>query len=639
MPPKGTADRVRLDGNPYVVRDYQVQEVAPLADQIRQGSLTQADRANESIAAQDSWHNGFGIGNMEQDTNARYHYAQNIDARIKNQLILGPLATETLFTTPAQAQAIVQFIEFNSEWFAIGTRYVYKWNSGTGTWDTDKDMGATAVAIKGAATVYSTYLVVGAGAAVDYWRRTTAGVWDQPAVIKAQLMTTIGDTLWRVFTANQLSSSSDFTTWASAVSIGDANRQAVSLIDYGGIPQVGKPEGFFSYDGTDVNNNLPELAFRLDAANTRGGKPSRGKAYLPVGPALWRYSTDQIVTEGKPTFQAEVLAPGITRESVDEVRGSIIDLWPDVDFLWGILAAQSGNYYIVAYDYNPTIGQGWHQVMMVGTTALTALGRFHESGSNPRVWFSQGTEIYYFILPRNAQNPYIDTNCRYAPLGDIWLPVEADVFDDVDKAQLSVKIEIENVTTARYVEIAYTIDDGAETTLKRVTTDGLSALFFPSSTTGRRIALHLRLVTDDPAESPRVLALSRHFQLRFERKRRWTMKVVASRVADANIRETAISQITNLESARDTISPVDFYDKNGRNFSVFVESVGELIPQQQDVRKGDAIEQADPVFLCPLSLLEWRSGLGVYRYNSATTVFDDRAKWSNGSDDNRAFYS
>ena len=637
MPPKGTADKIILDGHPYVVRDYQTDEVAPLANQIRQGSVTQADRSNESISAQTSWHNGYGIGNMEDDTNHRYHYAQNIDARIKNQLILSPLPTATSFTTPGNAQPIVQFIEFNSTWFAISARYVFSWN-GT-TWDTDKDMGATAAAIKGAATVYGDYLVVGAGAAVDYWRRSTAGVWDQPAVIKAQLTMNVGDTLWRIFSANQLSSSVNFTVWATAVSIGDSNRQATLLADYAGVPHVGKPEGFFSYDGTDVINRLPELAFRIEAANTRGGKPSRGKVYLPVGPALWRYAEDQIVTEGKPTFSAEVLSPGITRESVDEVRGAIVELWPDVDFLWGILAARSGNYYIVAYDYNPAQGLGWHQVLMVDTTAVTSIGRFQTAGQNPRIWYSQGNVISYFILPMDAQNPYIDSACRYSAIGDIHLPVESDVFDDVNKAQLSYKFEVENVTTARYVELAYTLDDAAETTLRRITTNGLSSIFFPSSTTGRRIALHIRLVTDDPTQTPRVLPFSRAFQLRFERKRRWTMKAIASRTADANVRDTALTQITRLESARDTVAPVDFKDKNGRDFSVFVEEIGELIPQQADVRKGDAIEQSDPVFLVPMSLLEWRSGLGVFRYNSASQVFDDRARWSNGSDTNRAFYS
>jgi len=639
MAPKGQADKIVLDGYPYVVRDYTVTEVAPLASQIRQGSVTQADRSNESIAAQDSWHNGYGIGNMELDSQARYHYAQNIDARIKNQLILGPLVASTAFTTPANAQSIVQFIEFDSAWYGISVRYVFKFNSGTSTWDTDKDMGASAAAIKGAATVYGSYLVVGAGGSVDYWRRTTAGVWDQPAVIKAQLMASVGNTLWRLFSSNQLSSSTDFTTWTSAVSIGDSNRAAVSLVDYGGRPHIGKPEGFFDYDGTSVINHLPELAMRIDAANTRGGKPSRGKVYLPVGPSLWRYAEDQIVTEGKPTFSAEVLMPGITRTSVNEVRGSIVDLWPDVDFLWGILAAQSGNYYIIAYDYNPGIALGWHQVVMTGTTALTTIGRFKSSGSNPRIWYSQGTEIYYFILPNDAQNPYVDSGCRYAALGDIYLPVESDVFDDVNKAYLSLKFECENLTASRYVDVVYALDGGSETTLKRITANGLSTVFFPTSTQGRRISLHIRLATDDSTQTPRILPFSRHFQLRFERKRRWIFKAVASRTADANIRATELSQLTRLESARSTVAPVNFIDKNGRTFSVFVEDLGELIPQTQDIRKGDSVDQADPVFLLPVSLLEWRSGAGVFRYNSATQVFDDRAVYSNGSDTNYAYYS
>lgn len=639
MPRKGSFDQVRIDGKPYRCLNYRTIEVAPLAEQIRQGSLSQADRSNESTAAQDSWHEGFGLGEIRDPGDVRrYHYAQNVDARTRGQLILGPQQSSTAFTTPADAEAILQFVEFDSAWYGVGARRVFKWNSGAGTWDTDKDMGASAAAIKGAAAVFGDYLVVGAGGSVDYWRRSTAGVWDQPAAgIKAQLMSIVGKTLWRVFSKNQLSSSTDFTTWTTAVSIGDSNKQAVLLADYNGNPHIGKPEGFFEYDGTSVQNRLPELGYRIAAANTRGGKPSRGKVYLPVGPALWQYTADAVQVEGKPTRSAEVLAPGITRQSTNEVRGTIEDLWPDVDFLWGVMKAQSGNYYIVAYDYNPTPGHGWHQVAMPGTTAITALGRFQDSSGNPRLWYSEGTSIKYFLLPKDALNPYVDTAYRYSLIGDIYLAVEADVFDDVSKSYLSLKFEVENVTSARYVEIAYALDGGAEVTLRRITTSGLASVFFPISTQGRRISLHIRLVTDDATQTPRVLPFSRHFQLRFERKRRWTMTIMASRRALENARRSAASTITDLESARDSVAPVDFTDKTNREWTVFFEEMGEAQPADDQGRP--VAEGEDTMLLVPISLLEWRSGLGVYRYNSSTVVYDDRAKWSSGSDSNRAFYS
>lgn len=632
--PRGSTGQITLDSNRYSVSNYKVDELEALATQIRSGLLSPADRANEFIARQQSWHLGYGLGEIRDASDAdRYHYAVNVDARTRGQLILGPLLNTTTWTDGGtSAESKVQYIEFNGSWFAIGARYAHIWVPGTTSWTVDKDFGATSAAQKNAATVFANTLVVGVGNTDDYWSRTTGGVWSQPASgIKAQMLALIGNTLWRMFNANQLSSSTNGTTWVTAVSIGNSNQTATMLSDYNGNPHVGKPEGLFEYDGTTVRNRLAEIAFRQNSENCRGGKPARGKLYLPVGPALWQYTADAVQTEGKPTRSAEVIAPNITKASNNEVRGKIKDLWPDVDYTWGVLFAQSGNYYIVAYDYNPTPGQGWHQPVQTGTTAVTAIGRFQDSTGNPRLWYSEGTAApKYFILPLDAINPYADTSYLYAPSGDIYMPVEADTFDDASKAYLSIKFEVDNVTAARYVDISYAVDGGADTPLRRITVTGLSTVFFPSSTSGRRIQVHLHMVTDDPTQTPRVLPFSRHYQLRFERKKQWTFTIDAARNSQPNIPKAELQQLESIESARDSITPVTFTDKDNRTWTVFVTKIGNA---------EEALDGESETWGIPVTLLEWRSGGGVFRYNSASTVFDDKARWSSGSDSNRAFYS
>jgi len=629
VPVRGRTESVTLDSAVYKVIQYKVAELPALASQIRSGILSPADRANEFIASVKSWHLGYGLGEIRDNSDAdRYHYSKSIDARVRGQLILGPQLSTTTMTTP---EAKNQTIEFNGSWFAIGARYVHIWNSGTVNWDVDKDMGATAVAVNGCATVFASALVVGAGGAVDYWSRDTSGVWTQPAAgIKAQLMALIGNQLWRVFSANQLSSSTNGTTWTTAVALGDATKTATMLTDYNGNPHTGKPEGLFEYDGTTVRNRLAELGQRLSAQNCQGGKPARGKLFLPVGPAVWTYTADAVQTEGKPTRSADVIAPSISKGSSSEVRGKIKALWADVDFLYGVLAANSGNYYITAYDYNPAPGQGWHQLALTGTTAITALGRFQDMSGNPRIWYSEGTTMKYFVLPLDTINPYVDSNYLFATTGDLYMPVEADTFEDTPKAQLSYKFEVDNVTTARYVDLSYALDGGADTPLKRVTTSGLSSIYFPSTTQGRRIQLHLKLTTDSSAQTPRVLPFSRHYQLRFERKKQWTFMVEASRGSLPNIDKGALDQLKAIESARDSVIPVSFTDKDNRIWTVFVTEIG----NQEMVLDGD-----ETVWGVPVTLLEWRSGNGVFRYNSATVVYDQAAKYSNGTDAFAAYYS
>jgi hypothetical protein len=630
---RGRTVSVSLNGETFKVSQYRVDELEALASQIRTGLLTPADRSNEFIASQPTWHLGFGLGELRDEADkGRYHYSSNIDARTRGQLILGPQLSTTAWDDSATAEAKHQFIEFNGSWFAIGARYCHKWDAAGSEWDTDKDFGATSAAIKGGATIFANTLIVGVGNTDDYWSRTTAGVWSQPAAgIVAQLMSLVGNTIWRVFNSNQLSSSVNGTTWATAVSIGDSNNVATLLTDYNGNPHVGKAEGLFEYDGTTVRNRLAELGFRLNAQNCRGGKPSRGKLYLPVGPALWQYTADAVQTEGKPTRSAEVLAPNITKASNNEVRGKIKDLWPDVDYLWGILAAQSGTYYIVSYDYNPTPGQGWHQPVATGTTAITALGRFQDATGNPRIWYSEGTAApKYFLLPLDAINPYADSAYLYGTTGDIYMPIEADTFDDVNKSYLSIKFEVDNVTTARYVDISYALDGGADTSLRRITGTGLSTVFFPSTAQGRRIQLHLKLTTDSSAQTPRVLPFSRHYQLRFERKKQWTFNIEASRFSGPNIPKDALAQLRAVEAARDSVAPITFVDKDNRPWTVFATKIGNI---------EESIDDDTHVWAIPVTLLEWRSGGGAFHYNTAAQTFDARAKYSDASNVHEATYS
>lgn len=633
MAPKdGSQQRVTLDGNKYRIADYVIEEVEPLAQQIM-SDITSGQRSYkyETAARFLTWHLGFGLGEIRDVTDqGRYHYSKNVDARFRGQLVLGPQLSTSAFNGNAEVK--VQFVEYNSAFYAIGARYVHIFNEVSGQWDVSKDMGASSAAIKGCAAVYGDYLVVGAGNAVDYWRLSTVAVWDQPSAgTKAELFALVGNTLWRTFTANQLSSSVNFTTWTTAVAVGSSRFTGTMLTDYNGNPLTGKPEGLFEYDGTKVSNRLPELAFRLAAGNCRGGKPSRGKLYLPVGPAVWQYTADAVQTEGKPTRSAEALAAGISRESSNEVRGTINDLWPDVDFMYGILAAASGNYYIVAYDYNTTAGQGWHQLAQTSTTSTTALGRYQPATGNPKLFYSEGTTIKYFVLPLNALNPYVDTNYLYALTGNIYLPVEADTYDDIVKAYLSVKINADNISAGvRYVDVAYSLDGAAEVSLGRVSSSGISTLFFPSSTTGRRLSLHLTLTTNDATITPRVLPFSRHYKLRFDRKQLWKFGLVLARKALPDVPKQALDQLVALESARSSQAPVTFVDVDNRLWTVFVESLS----RAQVLDDG-----GDQVIAAPVTLLEWRSGLGVNRWNSATVTYDDAAIWSTGTDNFKAYWS
>src|SRR6266550_2047755 len=98
---RGASEAITLDGSRYriVPGSYKTDELEALATQIRSGLLSPADRANEFISSAKSWHLGFGLGEIRDTADLdRYHYAVNVDARIRGQLVLGPLLSTTAWT-------------------------------------------------------------------------------------------------------------------------------------------------------------------------------------------------------------------------------------------------------------------------------------------------------------------------------------------------------------------------------------------------------------------------------------------------------------------------------------------------------------------------------------------------------------
>lgn len=560
---------ITLNGKQYRVLSRSVEEVSALPPASRSGSLSYSIRQGEETAAQVTWHMGAGRGEIRDPSEkGQYHYSQNADPRIRGQIILGPLLSTDTISTNAEAK--VQFIEFNGTTYAIGARYVHSL-SGT-TWTMVRDM-TSSTAVKGCATVFGGNLYVADGTD-GLHVMNSAGTWSAGAAFTTpKLLATVGTSIWCLSNVNQLQSSTDATTWATAITVGSGVDTATALLDYNGFPHIVKPDGLFFYDGQNLWNVYPEIAWRKNTANGSGSAVARGTIYVPVGPQVAAYSADLIVPD--------VVNPKPDRAAGLETRGTFLDFAPDSDYLWGVFKSQGGNYYITAYDFNPDPGKGWHQVVKTGTTALTAIGVV-SSTTAPFVVYSESTSIKRFLLPRDSVNPYFDTNYRYAATGDIYLSQETFDYDDVDKTYISVALDTAGCDAGKTVAVKYAIDGGTEATLAAISTNGSQEKFFPAGKTGKRIAFHLTLATDASTASPQVFPIALRFKYRFKRVRRWSLTIAGSRNARPNVPQSADQQLTNLTTARNTIDGVAFTDVDGTTATVFVESVGDANTTQTE---------------------------------------------------------
>jgi hypothetical protein len=568
----GHPDFVQLNGKPYSVLAYTSKSTELLPDSMRSGPITYADRKGEDTVAQATWHKGFGRGEIRAAQTyvrsadvadiGRYHYSQNVDARFRGQLILGPLRSTDTISTNAEAK--VQFIEFNGVMLAIGARYVHS-VSGT-TWTSIKDMGASAAAVKGCAAIFGSKLYVADGNSIVLSYDGTTWANAITGMTTPILCATVGTTLWILSNLNQLQSTTDGSTLATAIACGSGKDKATALVDYNGFPHVAKPDGLFYYDGQNLWNVYPELDRRKKATNGQGAAVARATLFLPFGPQVVAYAADLIVPDAVNLLPDRI--QGV------EARGAFLDFWPDADHLWGLFKSQGGNYYITAYDFNPTPGQGWHQIAFLGTTATTAIG-VQASLAAPILLFSQGTNILRFLLAQNGVNPYADTNYRYAATGDIYLSQEADDFDDVQKSYISVLMDTASLAAGITVAIKYAVDGAAEQTLTTLTTNGAQELFFPSGTTGKRLALHLSLATNDSTKTPQVFPVARRYKRRFTRVSEWTLDLDLAR-GNQNVTADALTQWTALIAAANTVDSVAFTDIDGQVYSAYVERVDDI---------------------------------------------------------------
>ncbi len=581
MPAKaGSLDFVQINGKPYRLTSYSSASLEMLPDAQRSGPVTYADRKGEDTSSQATWHKGFGRGEIRAAQTyvrtadvadlGRYHYSQNVDPRFRGQLILGP--AQTTDTISSNSEAKVQFIEFNGVMMAIGARYVHTL-SGT-TWTSSKDMGSSAVAVKGCATIFGGKLYVADGNSKVLSYDGSSWADAITSLTKPVLLATVGTTMWLLSNFNQLQSSTDGTTLATAIAVGSGKDVATALMDYNGFPHVAKPDGLFFYDGQNLWNVYPELDRRKKPTNGQGSATARGTIFLPFGPQVVAYSADLIVPDAVNLLPDRV--QGV------EARGAFLDFWPDADFLWGLFKSQGGNYYLTAYDFNPTPGQGWHQIIYLGTSAATAIG-VQASIAAPILLASVGTTIVRYLLAQNSVNPYADTNYRYTGSGDIYLSQEADDFDDVQKSYISILTDTAALAAGITVTVKYTVDNGAEQTLTTLTTNGAQELFFPSGTTGKRLSVHLVLATNDSTKTPQVGPIARRYKRRFTRVAQWVLDLDLSK-GNQNVTQDPLTAWTNLISAANTVDGIAFVDIDSQNYTAYVEKVDDLTDpdKQQD---------------------------------------------------------
>ncbi len=357
----------------------------------------------------------------------------NCDASFPG-LLLFPPALNTLTLTNSNANP-PKIIEFNSLLFILSGRYMYTYNPSTNAIVEDKDFGSGKACVD--AAVFNNELVVAMGESEKLYTRNTSATWTQATNNTfAIALGVVENKLWRAETTNRLSNCTTaprtLASWTPASPnqyyAGDSTWAVNSIIDYGGVPWVGKGDGMYAPNPQlKWKNQTPQLQRYPLADNCKGTFVATGYLWVPSIAGLLR------ITPGK----SKVMGPELTGR-------------PDMHFFVRNGVEWGNAIYLVATDEDAVDNTViikmipdqsglsdheyvYHEWARLGGTSASKAIAISALATNPKMVVGFGNNAKYIVLGRGSQRMIDDANYLYGtameletgpfvPSGDLSVP-------------------------------------------------------------------------------------------------------------------------------------------------------------------------------------------------------------------------
>lgn len=333
-------------------------------------------------------------------------------------------------------------MRYGGDWYCAGGDTVYKW-SGTVWQSSEVQAGKTVTDLK----TWGDYLWCARG--TNAMRRYNGAAWaDAPGAVTAQLLEQYQGYLYRTDPTNleDMYYTADGTNWSSAIHVGPGDWGINSLAGFRDELAIANDVGLWllaadwTYQVLDwASQENPENGARMRTwARTN-------ELFLPIQYGLYRWTGATMVAVG-PDSDAG-LPQGRT--------GAIAALCGTVNWLYAAIdAGASGYSSVLAYG-----GREWHEVHRSGQAGarIQALG-YETLSDPPRLWFGEGSNIYYVELPDFTDNPYQYAGVKYVSDAELELSTWGSELLPVTKDWRYVIVQAENCTSERKIEVYYELE-------------------------------------------------------------------------------------------------------------------------------------------------------------------------------------
>lgn len=453
----------------------------------------QTDAQIEAPMVWRTWHRGYGEERTR--TEGRYHYSYGVDARFPDMLIPAPYVH--LFSH-GELGNITAFFEMDGYLFYAVGHVVYAM-SADGTRQQVASLPATVTdALVFKDVENGQMALLGQGYDDSFVFRLsnadpTAG-WTTATGLHIGYLAAHKDRFYASVSEYEVASCATAPwipqNWSAFYTVGNPNYAITSLSTLGDILYVGKADGLHALDEEGDGGKMltPELASAADADNCKNTLIWHAQLWVPHSRGLLMYR--DMGTQG---FVVVPAAPSAWSSTENVVRGRVTAMAGDHRWLYAALRADDGTSYLLAGreawegESGPLV---WHPLLHLEGD----VSRLHLSGmwSNPRLLFGVDNSLGYIILPRDGENPRMDSNCRYSLSGSMYLSSHSWFAPATTKIWKNLSITGKNLTTNRYVEVYYRIDGQGWTYLGTANRTPRTVLRFPETgVSGTRIELRL----------------------------------------------------------------------------------------------------------------------------------------------------
>lgn len=414
---------------PHTDRRERVNDFAPTISST--GDLAYAEGVWRPWTQSD-WSSGLGQEVWASSEAARFYEAENVETRIKGKVML---ATAVSVTDASIAAA--QPVDFNSKIFmrCTGTNLLRQYTDGVG-W---ASVGDGFVHGPSDLVVYGAKLYAASASTRYVWMATT-GSWTRGPVDREHFAAWNPGATPSLYGSHghQIFASTDGSAWDTAISVGDSSADITSMVAFDQVLYIGKEDGLFYYDGTDVFQ-MVNCKNKLWSGNFCEMAEFDGFLYFNILGAVYKYSSSAIVPI-TPKMQGDLTKEGYGYGAPEAFVASPTAIYVGFDL--------AENDYPIILSYN---GLGWHTVYK-GASADTFEGMGY-SAELDWLLINDGSTRYR-QLPSFSDLPYP----TFAATGSITTPRFDGDMPQTSKAVKSVTLRTRDCSTTQKVNVKYRKD-------------------------------------------------------------------------------------------------------------------------------------------------------------------------------------